>query len=120
MKTEIPITEMTLRDHFAAAALQGLLTGDKHLDEWETEHQMCCDSMLAANAYSLADEMMKKRGRNNPPICKRRDKCQPTAEYALWMAECHETNHDEDGKCVGESWPGYVTFEEWRTRRRDA
>jgi hypothetical protein len=44
------------------------------------------------------------------------DECQPSAELASWMADCHETNHDEAGHCVGEMWPGYVTFEEWKER----
>ena len=42
--------------------------------------------------------------------------CQPSAEYASWMADCYETNHDEHGWVVGESWPGYVTFDEWKKR----
>lgn len=44
------------------------------------------------------------------------DECQMSPEMASWWADCHETNHDEAGHCVGESWPGYVTFEAWKER----
>ena len=54
------------------------------------------------------------------PISNRKTKCQPSAEYALWMFDCYDTNHDEDGNCVGESWPGYVTFDAWKKRRKAA
>ena len=43
---------MTLRDYFAARAMQGFLTGDYDLYPHE----------LAKKAYELADEMIKARG----------------------------------------------------------
>ena len=78
------------------------------------------ESVLAGKLCMFDDNGKIKMSQPNPPTCKQRDKCQPTAEYALWMEECHETNHDEDGKCVGESWPGYVTFDEWKKLRKAA
>jgi hypothetical protein len=52
---------MTLRDYFAAAALQGIFAGDNHLDEWESAHQMECWPLVAKNAYELADAMIAAR-----------------------------------------------------------
>ena len=43
---------MTLRDYFAAKAMQGFLTGDYDLYPHE----------LAKKAYEIADEMIKARG----------------------------------------------------------
>ena len=44
---------MTLRDYFAAKAMQAIITNHK-LEE-------CDDFIVAANAYQLADFMMKER-----------------------------------------------------------
>lgn len=44
------------------------------------------------------------------------DECHMSPEMASWCADCHETNHDDEGRCVGEMWPGYVTFEAWEER----
>ena len=44
---------MTLRDYFAAKAMQAIITNHK-LEE-------CDDFVVAANAYQLADFMMKER-----------------------------------------------------------
>ena len=50
------ITEqgMTLRDYFAAKAMQAIITNHKLED--------CDDFVIAANAYQLADFMLKARG----------------------------------------------------------
>lgn len=45
---------MTLRDYFAAAALQGLLA-DGHGNAW-------CNDTCSVKAYKLADAMLKARG----------------------------------------------------------
>jgi hypothetical protein len=44
---------MTLRDYFAAKAMQAIITNHKLED--------CDDFVVAANAYQLADVMMKAR-----------------------------------------------------------
>jgi len=50
------ITEqgMTLRDYFAAKAMQAIITNHKLED--------CDDFVVAANAYQMADFMLKARG----------------------------------------------------------
>jgi len=50
---EQPDTGMTLRDHFAAKAMQGFATSD---DEWGSADHM------AKGAYEWADAMLKARG----------------------------------------------------------
>jgi len=45
---------MTLRDYFAAKAMQAIITNHKLED--------CDDFVIAANAYQLADFMLKARG----------------------------------------------------------
>ena len=52
-KTLPVIPSMTMRDHFAAQALQGVLAGDPGL----------FDSVAASRAYGIADEMLKARGK---------------------------------------------------------
>ena len=49
---------MDLRDYFAAKAMQGLLAAGR-------DAQYRCDDMegLAASSYSIANEMMKARGK---------------------------------------------------------
>lgn len=47
---------MTLRDYFAAAALQGFLAGNPDAD--------CGFEGYAHDAYKTADAMLKKRGEN--------------------------------------------------------
>ena len=53
--SDFPIlkTDMTLRDHFAGVALQGMLSN--------AQQQEYFDDNLAHLAYSLADAMMKER-----------------------------------------------------------
>ena len=46
-------TDMTLRDYFAAKAMQAIITNHKLED--------CDDFVVAANAYQLADFMLKER-----------------------------------------------------------
>jgi len=45
---------MTLRDYFAAKAMQAIITNHKLED--------CDDFVVAANAYQMADFMLKARG----------------------------------------------------------
>jgi hypothetical protein len=47
-------TGMTLRDYFAAKAMQAIITNHKLED--------CDDNVVAANAYQLADFMLEARG----------------------------------------------------------
>lgn len=48
------VAEMTLRDHFAAMALRGVIGPSSRLaDQW--------DPWIAKRAYALADEMLKAR-----------------------------------------------------------
>lgn len=49
---------MTLRDYFAAAALQGLLANN---DEPELPEDVHMHDYVAANAYEYADSMLKER-----------------------------------------------------------
>ena len=51
---EIEHNGMTLRDYFAAKAMQAIITNHKLED--------CDDFVIAANAYQLADFMLKARG----------------------------------------------------------
>ena len=48
---------MTLRDYFAAKAMQAIITNHKLED--------CDDFIVASNAYQLADFMMEARGQND-------------------------------------------------------
>lgn len=50
---------MTLRDWFAGQALVGLLAGSPDAD--------CGPSGYANDAYSMADAMLKMKGRDNGP-----------------------------------------------------
>lgn len=47
---------MTLRDYFAAKAIQGLLAADK-INDWT-------DCKCAEYAYEMADAMLKERGKS--------------------------------------------------------
>jgi len=49
-----PQRGMTLRDYFAAKAMQAIITNHKLED--------CDDFVVAANAYQMADFMLKARG----------------------------------------------------------
>ena len=49
-----PQRGMTLRDYFAAKAMQAIITNHKLED--------CDDFVVAANAYQLADFMLEARG----------------------------------------------------------
>ncbi len=54
--SRIQFSGMTLRDYFAAKAMQGLLAAGR-------DAQYGCDDMerLAASSYSIADAMLKAR-----------------------------------------------------------
>ena len=52
-KTQVPLSEMTLRDFFAAQAMQGLLSTIEN-EEWQYDD-------VAAIAFGMADEMMEAR-----------------------------------------------------------
>ncbi len=51
---EVTNDGMTLRDYFAAKAMQAIITNHKLED--------CDDFVVAANAYQMADFMLKARG----------------------------------------------------------
>ena len=59
----VGIAEMTLRDHFAAEALNGLLYPEslKAADEMAEESGTCPSAVVADLAYIYADAMMKRR-----------------------------------------------------------
>ena len=48
---------MTLRDYFAAAAMQGLIAADAH----DGGCVKCGDKYIAPLAYEMADDMLKAR-----------------------------------------------------------
>ena len=50
---ETSMSGITLRDYFAAKAMQAIITNHKLED--------CDDFVVAANAYQLADFMLKER-----------------------------------------------------------
>ena len=50
---EISMSGMTLRDYFAAKAMQAIITNHKLED--------CDDEVVASNAYQLADFMLEAR-----------------------------------------------------------
>ena len=54
-----PLSEMTLRDHFAAAALQG------YLASWGSDADIVVDRMpkYAALMYAMADAMLRERAK---------------------------------------------------------
>ena len=52
---------MTLRDYFAAKAMQGLVTS-RHTDY---ENGWYAEDMLAESAYKMADAMLKARDGNS-------------------------------------------------------
>ena len=55
--------EMTLRDYFAAAALQGLCAGFSSLanDDWPRDDEPEGYEVAASHAYLMADAMLKAR-----------------------------------------------------------
>lgn len=53
-KRVLEVSDMTLRDYFAAAALTGLLADDQIRDKWEG---------FAKNVYQIADAMLKERAK---------------------------------------------------------
>lgn len=55
-------------------------------------------------AYDAADKEIKNEESRPCP--------DPVRES--WRADCFESNTD-NGETVGESWPGYVTFDEWKS-----
>jgi hypothetical protein len=64
MKKEALVNEMSMRDYFAAKAMQGLLAAN-WCDQWrasglETMEKQG-DAMLVADAYAIADAMLKHR-----------------------------------------------------------
>lgn len=56
-KTIRSVQGMTLRDYFAAKAMQSRLDAAYDL----TGDQVVCDAKIAAEAYRVADSMMKQR-----------------------------------------------------------
>lgn len=52
---EIPVTAMTLRDHFAACALTGILAAE--------EQSRTSPNWLAEVAYDIADGMLAERAK---------------------------------------------------------
>lgn len=55
---------MTLRDYFAAAALQGLLSNDTALhafDRLAEKHGQCTSGIAASEAMRYADAMLEAR-----------------------------------------------------------
>jgi len=50
-----PFQGMTLRDYFAAKAMQAIITNHKL--------EACDDFVVAANAYQMADFMLEARGK---------------------------------------------------------
>lgn len=60
MKEEVK--EPTLRDYFAAAALQGLCAGFAAIDRgWPSDDEPEHYEIAAEHAYELADAMLKAR-----------------------------------------------------------
>lgn len=57
---------MTLRDYFAAKAMQALMTNDRVSQEFNEMYQEGKDMMaaMAKGAYNIADAMLKERGTN--------------------------------------------------------
>lgn len=57
---------MTLRDYFAAAALQGLCAGFSALDrDWPRDDEPEGYDVAAEHAYQMADAMLKARDGKN-------------------------------------------------------
>lgn len=55
--TDAPVTEMTMRDHSAACALIGMLSGNPNGSAWPEPNG------LAARAYRYADAMLAERAK---------------------------------------------------------
>lgn len=53
---------MTLRDYFAAKAMQGCLAYSHVNPQWGNYHENCEPEQVAVMAYILADAMLKARG----------------------------------------------------------
>lgn len=59
-----PLTKLTPRDHFAAMAMQGIMTNENLCLQILTEAQFCNQSSylkVAQHAYRMADAMMEAR-----------------------------------------------------------
>ena len=56
-----PYTGMTLRDYFAAKAMQGLCTGYSHDKTWPNTDEPEEYEVVALHAYMMADAMLKAR-----------------------------------------------------------
>jgi hypothetical protein len=55
---------MTLRDYFAAAALQGLCAGFSTTDKnWPRDDEPEGYDVAAEHSYQMADAMLKERGK---------------------------------------------------------
>jgi len=52
---------MTMRDYFAAQALNGCLSYSVLNETWGDYHNNCSDSSLAEKCYRLADAMLAER-----------------------------------------------------------
>jgi hypothetical protein len=60
------LSEMTLRDYFAAAALQGLCAGFSAQDrDWPRDDEPEGYDVAAEHAYQMADAMLKARDGKN-------------------------------------------------------
>jgi len=52
---------MTLRDYFAAKAMQGCLAYSHVSPQWGNFHENCTPNKVAAYAYLMADAMLEAR-----------------------------------------------------------
>lgn len=62
--TTTPLQGMSLRDYFAAQAIQGMLANDEVLVRFiraSAENMIDPDVMAATAAYGIADAMLKER-----------------------------------------------------------
>jgi len=59
----LPISELTLRDYFAAAAMEATMLNDEEQKFWATEYDgvPVMQKFTAERAYSMADAMMAAR-----------------------------------------------------------
>ena len=62
LETSLPLQGMTLRDYFAAAALQGLLATDAMDKGAQHVSPEVNERAMAMACYALADAMLRARG----------------------------------------------------------
>ncbi len=58
---ETELFDMTLRDYFAAKAMQGLCAGFSHQNTWPRSDQPEDYEVVALHAYLMADALLKAR-----------------------------------------------------------